>query len=361
MRQFVYSLHKYLSLILGLIWFVQILSGVILVFAPEITDLRYSKPVVTLDPAALEKSINRAAVQNPDWKPSLIFTTSKEASRFDVYFYHQNSDSIGSRAVRIDGDGEILADRMMKWDFLNRVSELHEMLWIEDYGYIILGISGIFLCSNLALGLLLIWPSRKKWKSFFSLSSKAPIRIKFFNWHRLLGLCLLVPGFFVIFTGVLNIWLGDMKGVWGDPWPAPQIAVVADWAEQDIISLSEAINIAFNTYPGAKLSILSLPSATEPYYMVRLLQEGEIREVYGNTKLYISALNGTVLANYDQLNTSIKAQLFSSFFSLHLGNFMGMTGRFFVFLTGVGLFAISGIGGMLWWKRRVASQGVSTR
>ena len=40
LKRIIYLLHKYVSLALVTVWSVQILSGVILVFAPEINDQR---------------------------------------------------------------------------------------------------------------------------------------------------------------------------------------------------------------------------------------------------------------------------------------------------------------------------------
>lgn len=360
MRQLALTFHKYISLIFGFIWFLQILSGVIVVFSPEIRDVIYNRPSVALDLVALEKSLNKLNVDNLGWEPRLIYTTGKEFSRFDAYFYHKNSDVIGVRAIRIDGDGQVLADRMVKSDFLSSVANFHTMFWIDDYGYIILGISGILLCSNILLGLMLIWRNRLKWGSFFSLSMKAPMRIRLYHWHRCLGLCCLLPAFFVIFTGVLNVWLGDIKNVLGDPWPAPQVIAVDSLTERDVISLSAAVGIAFRAYPTAKLSIVTLPSSEEPYYMIRLRQKDEIRNIFGNTKLYIDAFDGKILANYDQLAAPINAKIISSLYSLHLGEFLGITGRILVLLTGLALLVLGGLGGMLWWHRRVAMKGTTS-
>ncbi|MBL4803169.1 MAG: PepSY domain-containing protein [Emcibacter sp.] len=352
MKNMLLKVHKYISLTFVVIWMVQILSGLFMVFAPEITEARFSKPSVPLNMEVFEKSMWEQQAANPDWEPRTIYTTSKESTRFDVYFYHENSAQIGSRAIRIDGDGEILADRMMKWDFLNRAAEFHEMLWIDGFGYIILGVSGILLFTNMIIGLKMLWPMRKRWKSFFEVSAKDRKQIKLYKWHRLLGFCAALPALFVVFTGILNIWLDDFKDIFGNPWEAPVVEAVADFDNQKIITLSSAVEIALNTYPEASLSIISLPSGDDPYYMIRLLQEGEIREVYGNTKMYISALDGAVLTNYDQLSAPLKASLFSSFFSLHLGTPLGMPGRILVFVTGVLMLILGGFGTVLWWERR---------
>ena len=352
MHNLLLKVHKYISLAFVAIWLIQIVSGLLMVFAPEITEARFSKPFGPLNMAAFEKSMWAQHAESPAWEPQTIYTTSKESTRFDVYFYHEDSDEIGSRAIRIDGDGEILADRMMKQDILNRTAEFHEMLWIDDYGYIILGISGILLFSNMILGVKFIWPMRMKWKNFFKLSAQDRKHIKLYKWHRLLGFCVALPALFVVLTGILNIWLDDFKDIFGNPWAAPIVEAVADFDNKQKITLTDAVGIAFSTYPGATLSIISLPSAQDPYYMIRLLQDGEIREVYGNTKMYIGALDGAILANYDQMSAPVKASIFSSFFSLHLGTPLGMFGRILVFVTGVLMIILGGFGITLWWARR---------
>lgn len=351
-KSIIYKTHKYVSLALIALWFVQILTGVLSVFAPEINDIKYNRPYVDLDIKAVEQAIKKQDTANPDWSPELVFTTSKESTRFDVYFYHEDSDEIGSRAIRVDGDGTILADRRMKYDFLNRVAELHENLWIDGWGYILLGISGIFLFTNIFLGFYLIWPQRKQWGTFFKIKKGRPKIFKNLQWHRMLGLVVIIPAAYVVFTGVLNIWLGDMKEAFGDPWAAPDSVVNMQPVETINLSFSDAMEVAWGAYPKATLSIASLASLEKPYYNIRLRQQGEVREIYGNTKMYISAVDGEVLANYDQINSSAKATLFSSFFSLHMGQPFGIFGKIVIFLTGIILLILGWFGGMLWWTRR---------
>jgi len=351
LRKTIYQLHKYVSLALIMIWSVQLLSGVILVFAPEINDQRFGGGAVPLDIAAVTRTIEAHHAENPDWEPELVFTTHAKSSRFDVYTYHEDSDTLGSRAVRIDGNGEILADRRMKYDFLNRVSELHETLWINGWGYILLGVSGILLLTNLIGGLWLIWPERKRWGSFFKLDSKRPLVFRRLQLHRLIGLVFVLPGIYIVGTGVANMWLGDMKTVLGDPWAAPPAVTERAPAETIDLSLPDAIEVAWQEYPGATISIVTLPSIEAPYYTIRLRQDGEIREVYGNTKIWIDAVNGQVLGNVDQLEAGAKATVFSSFFALHMGQPFGLVGKTVFFLTGLALLILSVYGVLLWFTR----------
>ncbi|WP_417317194.1 PepSY-associated TM helix domain-containing protein [Emcibacter sp.] len=352
MRQFILSAHKYISLSLVVIWLLQIASGFIVLFAPEINNLLFYKPHVKLDLPAVEKSLSGLEQRYPAWKPRYFFTTDAEASRFDVYFYNMKEDGLGSRAFRIDGDGEVLADRMMKYDVFNRLSELHEMLWIEDYGGALIGISGIFLTTNLVLGLVILWPNRRNWKRFFEWPSTAPAKIKFYHWHRTVGLCVVIPAFFLCFTGVLNAYLGDFRQIFGDPWPEPQVAVEGRAPLRQGIGFTEAMETAFALYPDAKISIVTLPDDAAPYYAIRLLQEGEVRTVYGNTRVYVDSATKEILGNQDQLKAPFKAKLFSSFFALHVGNWGGLSMRILILITGGALLFMSVIGIALWWKRR---------
>lgn len=350
-KKSIYLIHKYVSLVLVAIWSVQILTGVILVFAPEINDQRFGGGKVPLDLAAVTRTIEAHHAENPDWEPQLVFTTHAESTRFDVYAYHENSDTLGSRAIRIDGNGDILADRRMKHDFLNRVSELHETLWIDGWGYMLLGISGVLLLTNLIAGLCLIWPQRQRWGSFFRLDAGRPLVFRRLQLHRLLGLVFVVPGIYVVATGVANMWLGDMKAAFGDPWAAPPAVTERAPAETLELSLPEAMEIAWQEYPGATISIVTLASNETPYYTIRLRQEGEVREIYGNTKIWVDAVNGEILGNVDQLNAGLKASIFSSFFALHMGQPFGLAGKIAFFLTGLALFVLSVYGVLLWLTR----------
>lgn len=65
---------------------VQILTGVIMVFTPEIEDSRYNLSSVSLNIKFFVENLKTQDAANSLREPRLIYTTSKKSTHFDVYF-----------------------------------------------------------------------------------------------------------------------------------------------------------------------------------------------------------------------------------------------------------------------------------
>ena len=118
------------------------------------------------------------------------------------------------------------------------------------------------------------------------------------------------------------------------------------------LSLEQAIEIAQSLYPQAKVSFWTMASNQEPYYKIRLLQEEELRTTQGMTTLYIDAIEGKILANYNALKSPTGVKFLNSFYPIHNGEFLGIMGRIIVFLAGIWLTLMIVLGISLWWVKK---------
>jgi len=118
------------------------------------------------------------------------------------------------------------------------------------------------------------------------------------------------------------------------------------------VGLAESVRTALARYPGAIVSGVGFPSAESAWWAVRPRQPGEWRRAYGKTRVFVSALDGSVGADFDALAAPPGRRFVDSLFSFHTGEIAGRTGRLGALAVGVWLLAMTLLGCRLWWERR---------
>jgi len=352
MRSIVRTTHKYLGLTFGLLWLLQALSGVLLVFNGELDDALLRGAERALAPAVFATAVTELAAARPQAKLTYIMASEGSANRYDLLFTDHEDRT---RSVRVDGEGSVLRDRPRDYDYpapgiFQIAHDFHETLFAGDRGKWFLGLSGLLLLSNLLLGLKLAWPGRgQPWRRVVLPGSAGPPAVKFFKWHRALGVCVLLPAIVMVVCGVLQEWPPDaLLGV-DDTSPTPHQST-----GQEFISLGAALPVALARYPGATLAIIRMPDANQPWYRVRLRQDGELRRVFGQTTVYVDAHDGAVLRDSDAFKLPLNERIVNAIYPIHSGEAFGIGGRLIVLLTGLSLLAIGVLGAGMWWTRRTA-------
>ncbi|MDA5193980.1 PepSY-associated TM helix domain-containing protein [Govanella unica] len=347
------SLHKYISLSLALFWFLQALTGVLLVFQYELDNARIDRAAVPFDPVAFGQGIARIEADNPGKTIPYIYTAGS-GDRFDVYLAGADDKT---DILRVDGDGRLLrtlpADHGLFGDALFKTAlNWHETLFSGATGHVLVGISGIFLLSNIILGLKLAWPRNRQWRQAFAPQKARKGVASRYAWHRALGLGFAIPALAIVLTGVFMVWedqIGDSLGA-DQATPAPDLSAATGGS--NLIPLAHAIAIAQGQYPGARISIISPPGDGAPWYRLRLLQNDESRHLFGTTMVYVDAADGRVLADYDALKAPVPDRIVKAFYSIHTGDVLGTAGRVLVLVTGLWLVTMLTLGLMLWSARR---------
>jgi uncharacterized iron-regulated membrane protein len=138
---------------LALFWIVQAASGIVLVFRWEIEDATVPGARVPVDLIALGKRIE--ATTRERGVVSSLWATSAAADRFDIYY---TDSAAAERILRVDGAGRVLRDRasdlkVAEGAIFDSLTAFHRSLFAGTTGKWLVGISGVLLLTNLALGL----------------------------------------------------------------------------------------------------------------------------------------------------------------------------------------------------------------
>src|SRR5258708_24801249 len=98
------TIHKYLGLCLGLIWLLQAMTGVVLVFHRELDDWTagvHSRPLNLQHIAATVDALHAA---HPDDRITDLVATGGAANAFDLYIVDPKGHT---RITRLEGTGEV--------------------------------------------------------------------------------------------------------------------------------------------------------------------------------------------------------------------------------------------------------------
>lgn len=361
MKAFIRSTHKWASLALALLWMVQALSGVLLVFGREIEEWSVPGPVRAFEAQGFGRGLTALEAKRPGQKVRYVMVQGGAPDRFDVLL---STDGDGLDYVRTDGVGTPLQSRPYDYAFPDpglflTLLALHQTLFSGGTGLTLVGISGLLLLTNITLGLVLAWPARGRWRQTLMVPKGKNTVLTLHGLHRTLGLYLALPALIIVLAGVL-IALGDpIKEAAGGYVEAPQPSELSGLA--NTVRPGDAIATAIGQFPGSKLAILEMPDEEDRYYKIRLLQPGEARRIFGTTVVFVDAGDGEVLKTHDALRAPPSIAFFDALYPIHTGEFIGLAGRLISFLTGLWLATMIGLGVALWLARRTMRRIAKTK
>jgi uncharacterized iron-regulated membrane protein len=343
--------HRWVSLAFLAFWLVQAVTGMLLVFHWEMDDATVSGARRPVDLAAIERRAAQLAPAGSGVAVSSIWSTAGAPDRFDVSL---EGEAPGlSRSVRIDGQGNVLRsrsddERIGNGGIFTTLVLIHQKLLLGDTGSWIVGLSGMLLLSNILLGLTLAWPRRGMWKQSLSPVARGGAAARRYGRHRAIGLWAAIPAALLVSCGIMLVFEGGVSRLLrATPVEAPEIAGPTR------IGLAQAAATALGRYPGSTLSgVASFPDEESAVYRIRVLQPGELRRAFGTTNIFVSAVDGRIVAEFDALTASPARRFVDSLFALHTGEAGGMLGRLAVLAIGAWLLTMITLGAALWLARR---------
>ncbi|MEO8195108.1 MAG: PepSY-associated TM helix domain-containing protein [Thermoanaerobaculia bacterium] len=353
--------HRWASLLAALFWLLQTATGTFAVFHWEIDDAMVAGASRPLDLAAIEHRAAELAAPGSGRHVDSIWSTAGVPNRFDIFLEATPPDR--GRVVRVDGAGTVLrtrsdGERIAAGGLVDSVVLLHQTLLAGDAGKWIVGASGLLLLGNLAFGAVLAWPRPGQWGRALRPAGAQAGPARLYAWHRALGLWAMLPAACLVAAGVLLAFETTTERlVAASPVDPPAFATPAGSAP--VIGMAEAVQIALARFPGAALSGIGFPSTASSLWSVRLRQADELRRAYGKTRVYVSAVDGRVVAEFDALASTAGRRLMDSLFSFHTGEMAGLPGRIAVAGIGIWLVTMTVLGLRLWSARRRLRRGRS--
>jgi len=349
-RRKIIPIHRWLGIGAAIFWLCQAVTGLVLVFHWEIDDALLLGPRTAPDWVAIEVVTETLAPLGSENSISSIWTSASGSNRFDIYLNRPQ----GSSTIRIDGDGTILreqadGERITNGGWISTLVAFHHNFLAGDLGGWIVGLSGILLISNLALGIVQAWPRLGSWRRTLLPRRTGAKTVHRYAWHRAVGIWGAASALFSIGAGTLLAFeTGTAQLVGAAPIETP--AAQPDGSGP--VGMAAATRAALTAFPGSQVSGIEFPSAGDAIYQIRLLQRDEPRRAYGKTRVYVNAADGRILKTYDATTAPLNQRFMDSLFAFHTGEFGGFLGRVAVFAIGLWLIIMIMLGLFLWLARR---------
>ena len=345
-RRTIFSVHRWLGLAAGLLWLFQAVSGTIIVFHWEEDDASIAGRHVPTDLSGIGHTISWLAPRGSGRQVTQVWTSAGFSDRYDVMVVDDKSGEVTT--VRIEGDGTpIRLTPPGHVNFINTLVLLHQSLLSGTPGRWAMGASGALLFTNLIVGLVLAWPKKGNWARALRPPSKGGPIARYYGWHRALGLIWCLPALLLVSAGILLAYNGPLQAALGAT--PPTISARPGPAR---VSFRDAVTSALRQVPGARLAAVEMPSAMDATYKVHVRTAGEWRRAYGDSMVFVDAVNGRIRGVALAKDAPANLYWFDTLAPIHTGEAFGLFGRILVLCTGIWLTTMIVIGARLWWVRR---------
>jgi uncharacterized iron-regulated membrane protein len=361
-KKIVSDVHLWLGLITAPLVFFICITGTIIVFSDEIMELsagsaRFVKEVQK-ERLETEELISILKESYPNrWQPSYMvcYRDPKRSVRFNTY-----SETEGLHMVYMDQyTGEILKDDATIY-FFYIIAHLHNSLLLHEPGAWIVDIGTVIFFIALITGLILWWPKRwdkKHKKAVFTIKWKANRKRINLDLHKVGGFYALGISLLLTITGLIIAFkplAAVTKNAFGGNAEITMKQVFAKQAT-DSLKTNVPINLA------VEKAFEAFPEKTELQLYTYWLNDWDYYVVYVANKIGIkSAMNAEFVA-YDK-ETGRQSELTHEFninkkvenvyWTLHMGNYMGIIGKIITFIAGLIATTLPVTGFYIWKSKR---------
>ncbi|MBW4591971.1 MAG: PepSY domain-containing protein [Brasilonema angustatum HA4187-MV1] len=358
LRNFVFTLHRYIGLGVGLIAVIVGLTGSLLVFQSEIIAIQRHYQIGTITPKGemlpievILKTVKNSYASQPDAKLQRVYVPTKLDEPFNVIYASKENDWIENYVHPYTGAilGNSLNPNPVE-RFYKIIYELHYSLLAGDIGYKIVGTVGLLVCILTITGMFL-WPGWRKLIAGFKIKLDAHPKRMNFDIHKVAGAIAAVFLFFTFFTGFC----------WNfSEFSEPVIRAITFSVKPEVVSqpsptqsplkLSEQLQTAQAQLPGAELRSVYFAQKPDSALMIRYKFPQEIGD-YGTSYVYLDQYNGKVLQVDNALKPCLGSRILNSFTPLHYGTFGALPTRILYVFIGYAPFVLF-ITGFVMWRDR---------
>jgi len=364
-RGWIFRIHLWSGLTIGL-WAIIIgVSGSVLVFKDEIESLVESE-VFTVEPqpgrASLDAVVAKIKTRFPE-HTVLGFGGLNEKKRSHLVRIGRRGEDrrIVSRLyVRYNQyTGEILGSHAPRSGFFGFFEKLHFYLFMGRTGMKVNAFFGVALLLMCATGILIWWPGAKAWREGLRVKWRAGRKRVNYDLHRATGFCVLallaVMAFTGFYFGFPFLVMGALARITGADaaearkfFRGPKSQVVEGAPR---ISLDLLIPKSEKLFPpGTELSRISVPARANGAFTLSGVRSGN-PALHGRTGAYIDQYSGRVLASFDSREQSLGMRLALMFSPIHFGLWGGIWSKGLWFLLGLAPGTLITTGFLMWWNR----------
>ena len=352
LKKTLFQLHWFFGITAGLVLALMGITGAAYSFQDEIlralnpTVLTvYQQPAGVLPPAELVRKLEATEGK----AVSMLWVESESGNAARVFFTPPPGERRGQMRYFDPYTGDYLGDAVGQ-DFFGLMLQLHRFLAMGDTGRQITGACTLILIFFCLSGLYLRWPRQvANWRAWLTLDWRKKGRS--FNWdlHSVFGTWCLLFYLLAALTGLSWSYEWYNKGLTKLLSDAPQNERVRNRGPAPAgpapVANYEAIwsSIYSTAGPGLSAYNIRMPAvAGQPATIYYLLQNSPHDRALNQINL--DPATGVVKSVQRYGDKSLKAQLLTSIYALHVGSYFGLVGRIILTVTSLcmPLFFITG-------------------
>jgi len=367
LRKFWLNLHLYIGLFGGGLFVLMSLTGSFLVFYKTI-DEWLNPTQVTTNGAGPFRPVNEIVLTAQAAGPpgAVLDGVEWPSHRHGVFIaWHKIQTGSGDKMrwiqVTIDPYTGSLLTKDREWGAyaVSFIYELHQSLLIDTIGETILGFAAIFLLMSIGTGLYLWWPRPGRFRQAVAFTPSGSVIRRQYEWHRLTGFYGAIILGMLAFTGIyleFGNYVVPIVQLFSPVQDFPEEMEVRSHPEPgaQILSAEQAIALAKQVFPDGQLRYLGLPHQEQGVYYVVLHQPGEVRQLGGQSQVWLDQYSGEVLRVHDWNRFTGGETFLAWLFPLHNGEAFGLIGRWIVFFAGFIPLVLYVTAVRMWWLKRQA-------
>ncbi|HJP68117.1 MAG TPA: PepSY-associated TM helix domain-containing protein [Sphingomicrobium sp.] len=333
-----FRFHKYLGLIGAAFLLVQSLTGLTLVFGPEIAQL--------IDPAGMTSGPGRG-----DASPFRLLTTAESlypgyhvdrlvypVQLNGTYVVHVADANGDLRYISLDRHSGAVLRTGSVWHFpVEAALNIHNQWLSGTPGMVLVSSVGTVLLLTAAMGLCFWWPRRGRIKKSLTVQWHLKPRAVLRQLHRTTGVTVSALLAFMAITG-LFVSIPMVIGGTPDPWSTTQ-----SFAPR----IEPALRLAEQQFPGRAIRDVRMPGPTKIAVFLLAPERNPmaVHRVIIDTRgpRIVSARNA-----FDDGAPWVIAE------PLHNGQDFGIAGQLFIVLIGLSLATLASTGPIMWLQARRA-------
>ncbi|WP_407154224.1 PepSY-associated TM helix domain-containing protein [Bradyrhizobium sp. STM 3557] len=349
--------HQWTSLVSTIFLLLLCLTGLPLIFHHEIDDwLGYapqSRPAPADGRKAAIDDIGRAALAREPGKVLQYLAWDKDEPGLVTAYVNRAADGPPDETVvaAFDAYDAQPAGRVDTGPMLVLL-KLHTDMYLGLPGELFLGGMGLLFLIAIASGIVLYWPFTRR-LDFGTLRRKSSRRVRWLDWHNLLGITTVVWAIVVGATGAINTLAQPML----DQWRATELAaMVARYAgapaPAQLASLDKVVAEAAKAAPGMEVAFIAFPGTpfSSSHHFAAFMRGDQPLTSRLLKPVLLDGASGEV-SDTRELPLYLKALFVSQ--PLHFGDYAGLPLKIIWAILDVITIVVLGSGLYLWAARTV--------
>jgi len=341
-RPFIFVLHKYLGLFIGLYFIVITLTGALLILLENPIDNFLDYPVVHVhaEPKKqpLMKMLQTVEIAYPHGAIRHILKSCERGCTYDFTIRRGADDHID---VLVDPyTARIVKASLWSTTPVGFMYSFHANLFAGDTGSRVNAFVSL-VAILLAITGLYLWPGWRKLRNAFAIKWDATVWRWNFDVHKIVGFTCALFFIYIVITGIATVLINEPE------ISPPQVTKTR--ALHPRLDLDNLVAIADRALPG-RITMIYPPATSTAPLRIRKVVPGD-PDPYGWSYVSVNPSSGALIEKEDTTKWPLLWRVYTYFYPLHIGSVGGYPLRFLYVILALAPLILYTTGFLMWLDR----------